>query len=133
MASQQQDFERLVSRYPQDVKHCMRRYHRDELVQGFKGKSCSFEFKPYEEMGPTWQQRFDRLKADLLQYGMKHPLVTYKGHILMGMRRFAVLKDVQEHYDCIEILEAVENFMGPDIVRLNNFNLEVNGSDHSRF
>ena len=49
------------------------------------------------------------------------------------MRRFDILKHLQDDFKCIEILEDVENFTGSDIVRLNNFNAAVCGADLNRF
>jgi hypothetical protein len=135
VASQQQDGKGPViqSPYPQEVKHCIRVYRQRDLVQGFKGKACSFEFTPMDQCSPTGRARFEKLRDDLRRYGMKHPLITYQGHILIGMRRFEVVQEWEEEFTCVEVLEQVENWVTADIVRLNNFNATICGDDLNRF
>lgn len=52
---------------------------------------------------------------------MKHPLITYKGHVLIGQRRFEIMCNRVDEFECIEILEPVEHWTTSDIDRLTRF------------
>jgi hypothetical protein len=103
------------------VRHTTRVYRSCELQMGFKGKSCSFEWRPFAERSPAAQRAYKRLKASLHAQGMRYPLITYKGHVLIGQRRFEIMRDLCYQFECIEILEPVEDWTTPDIDRLTRF------------
>ena len=110
------------------VEHTRITYKSEDLISGFIGKSCSFEFRGYENMSPTGRARFDKLRKHLAANGLLNPLITYKGHVLIGMRRFEILKDTQAEFDCVEITEEVENWTSQDITRFQNFKTKLNGN-----
>lgn len=109
-----------------EVEHIEKTYRAEELVPGFIGRSCSFEYKPYERLGKAGQLRFDRLRQHLLQHGMIDPLITHKGCVLIGMRRFAILRNTQEEFKCLEVTEDVATWIGKDITRFQNWKTQVN-------
>lgn len=109
------------------MKHRLIMYRSADLKLGFKGKSCCFEHREYHDRSPKAQAAYDRLKDHLHKHGMQHPLITYMGHVLIGMRRFEILRDVRDEFPCIEILENVSNWQSGDIRRLNDFKNEVYG------
>lgn len=50
---------------------------------------------------------------------MMDPLITYKGHILIGMRRFEIMVGLgQTAFPCIEIDEDVGQWWRDDLPRL---------------
>jgi hypothetical protein len=115
------------------MNHYLTVHKTETLKPGFKGKTCSFEFREEADRAPTAQKRYKDLEKHLLEHGMKNPLITYKGHVLIGQRRFMILKNVQTSFKCVELLEDVENFTTPDLVRLNNFNTKLCGDEVPRF
>ena len=92
--------------------------HRDSLALGFRGKSCSFEHRPYAERSPEAREAYDRLKVDLLKNGMRDPLIVHNGCVLIGMRRFEILRDSQEYFPCIVIVEPVGCWTGKEVREL---------------
>lgn len=115
------------------IKHRIMVYQTADLCLGFKGRSCSFEHRPLPDRTPEAQAAYQRLRNDLLANGMKHPLITYCGHILIGMRRFEILKDRQDEFKCVEVLEDVRFWERDDIKRLQAFKRELYGDSIDAF
>lgn len=109
-----------------EVEHIEKEYRAEQLVSGFIGRSCSFEFRAYENLGPSGQRRFDQLRHHLEQHGMIDPLITHKGCVLIGMRRFEILKRTKETFKCLEVTEDVATWTGKDITRFQNWKTQVN-------
>ena len=95
------------------------------MALGFQGNSVSFDWRPFDERSPSAQEAFRRLERSLLDEGLRSPLITYKGHVLVGQRRFEILRDRRSEFVCFEVTEEVENWRGPDIERLNAFKRDV--------
>jgi hypothetical protein len=92
-------------------KHVRRYYTAEELTPGFKGRRITFEYRRYEERSPEARESYDALRADLEANGMRNPLITYQGHVLIGMRRFEIMCERgQRIFPCIEILEDVSEW-----------------------
>lgn len=83
-----------------DFIRCTQR--TDALVCGFRGREVEFKHKAYEERSGAQRAMYDRLRAHLAEHGMKNPIVTYKGHVLIGQRRFEVMKETEAEIDCLE-------------------------------
>lgn len=109
------------------VQHRRATFHRDQLQSGFVGETCSFEHRPLHERSEGDRRRYEKLRRHLAEHGMLNPLITYKGHVLIGMRRFEILKDSQEYFECVEITENVETWKSQDVTRLQNFKTKLNG------
>ncbi len=113
------------------MKHRMINCKQSELVNGFAGDKVQFEWRPFNERAPEAQTAYLKLKASLLKDGMRDPLITHCGHVLVGMRRFEILSEVNgsdQHYRCAEIDEDVENWDRDDVVRLDRFKTELYGA-----
>ena len=95
--------------------------HRDELRLGFKGKTISFEHRAFDDRTPDAQRAYLALRDDLLSNGMVDPLITYTGHVLIGMRRFEIMRGEHELFACVEILEPVETWGLTEARALNAF------------
>lgn len=104
--------------YGARVAHHRKTYRTSELQPGFSGDRIDFDFRPYSKRSPEARKDYDRLKADLLSRGMLDPLITHKGHVLIGMRRFEILKDRQDTFECIEIDEDVSLWWRDDLPKL---------------
>ena len=101
------------------IPHRRRTYRACDLVQGFKGDRIDFSYRPYEERSAEAQADYDALHQDLLARGMLNPLITFKGHILIGMRRFEIMRELgQSEFPCIEVLEDVSKWWRDDLPRL---------------
>lgn len=109
-----------------DVEHIEKTYRSEELVSGFIGRSCSFEFREYARLGKAGQARFNRLRQSLEQHGMIDPLITHKGCVLIGMRRFEILKKIQGEFKCLEVTEDVAGWISADITRFQNWKTGIN-------
>ena len=113
------------------IKHTKRYYYRDELSLGFRGDKVQFEHKPYHQRSPEARAAYDRLRESLMAVGMRHPLITYQGHVLIGMRRFEIMCELagerNKTFSCLEILEDVSAWTRDDIDRLDAFKLEMFG------
>jgi len=103
------------------VKHRFIVYRAEDLKLGFIGRSCSFEHRARSERSPEAIRAYIKLAVDLRKNGMKHPLITYKGSVLVGMRRYEIMKGCLAEFNCVEILESVEDWLMPDIKRLSKF------------
>ena len=76
------------------------------------------------------QQSYQRLRNDLMQNGMNDPLITWKGHVLIGMRRFEIMCELGAvAFRCYEILEDVSLWTRDDIERLQQFKEAAYGLD----
>tara|TARA_S200002703_G_scaffold95101_1_gene82116 strand:- start:788 stop:1105 length:318 start_codon:yes stop_codon:yes gene_type:complete len=94
---------------------------------GYDGQTIHFDYRPYEARTEAARAAYDRLRADLLANGLKDPLITYRDHILIGMRRFEILRDKRDSFPCIEILEDVRHWTRDDLRRLNELKRDLYG------
>lgn len=115
------------------IKHYLTAYRADWLTLGFVGRSCSFEHRPYSDRSAEARAAYDRLRASLESEGLKDPLITYKGHVLIGMRRFEILRESRLWFPCIEVDEPVEDWRSEDIDRLTAFVRGAYGCRHAQF
>lgn len=115
------------------INHKLLFYRTSDLELGFKGRACSFEHRPLHDRTLEAQAAYQRLRNDLLTNGMKHPLITYCGHILIGMRRFEILRDHLDEFPCVEVIEDVRLWGREDIERLRAFKRELYGDDLDTF
>lgn len=75
------------------------------------------------------QRRFETLRQHVKEHGMLNPLITYQGHVLIGMRRFEILQDQMESFECLEVTENINNWTSMDITRFQNWKTETYGSE----
>ena len=108
-------------------------YKTEDLQLGFVGKHCSFEHRKFEDRTPKAQHAYMDLRVNLFMYGMKYPLITYKGHVLIGMRRFEILKSCMYLFRAYEITENVDEWIAKDIKRLTAFKNKMYGTQLSEF
>lgn len=86
-------------------------YAAGGLALGFHGERIDFDYRPYEHRSAEARADYDRLKANLEINGMRNPLITYQGHVLIGMRRYEIMVGLgQTDFECIEILEDVNQW-----------------------
>jgi len=116
------------------VKHHRRTYRLDHLELGFRGKHVHFTWRPYEERSEEARAAYDRLEADIRERGMLHPIITHRGHVLIGQRRVEILRkdwaDLSDEVECVEIDEDVSAWTGHDVFdRLEAFKRELYGED----
>ena len=92
-----------------------------ELVLGYDTDGgVNFEWKPYHQRTPEARRDYDRLEASIRAHGLKKPLLTYRGHVLIGMRRAEILAKLGvEHVACWEILDDVSKWATADLVKLD--------------
>lgn len=103
----------LITMKNNSVDLIEKKYHRDELTLGLKvSDEVWYKHAQYEERGPSAQAQYDRLKVHLTEHGMINPLITYRGHVLIGQRRFEILRETQETFDCLEVDENMSEWTG---------------------
>jgi len=115
------------------IQYTLTTYASDELTLGFQGKTCSFDWRAFKDRTPEAQKAYLKLKEDLLARGMQDPLITFRGHVLVGQRRFEILRDVQDRFPAYEVLEDVSMWTSQDLDRLEAFKKEVYTVNPERF
>lgn len=80
-----------------------------ELILGFHGDHVDFDWKPYHQRSPEHQALHDRLLVSIFHHGVKKPVITHRGHVLVGQRRVEIARRLYPDVklDCIEIEEDV--------------------------
>jgi len=131
------------------VNHHRRTYRLDELVLGFDGEHVHFTWRPYEERRPEAREGYDRLEADIRERGLLHPIITHRGHVLIGQRRVEILRKIDAEggsfhdtlaqlpmfrpawvVPCVEIDEDVSRWTAHDVFeRLEAFKRQLYGAD----
>lgn len=100
-------------------RHRVLTYQAGDLRLGFKGERIEFTHRPYHRRSVEARAEYDALRLDLEQRGMLHPLITYLGHVLIGMRRYEIMVSLgQQAFPCIEVDEDVSLWWRDDIPRL---------------
>ena len=107
------------------IDHVAVNFRSVDLSLGFVGKHVSFEHRDFNDRTPEARGAYLRLKATLLRDGMRDPLITHKGHVLIGMRRFEILRRYMFQFPCTEIMEDVSEWTRKDIKRLNALKREL--------
>ncbi len=84
-------------------------YLKEELTCGLwiLEPVIGFVYKPYHKRTGADQSSFDNLRGELLTNGMRNPLITWNGSVLIGQRRFSILYPVVECFPCWEIQDNV--------------------------
>ncbi len=116
------------------IKYKLTKFRANQLKLGFKGEHCDFTWKPYDERSPEARAAYDALRADMIRVGMLRPLITYQGHVLIGMRRFEIEVSITGErvwLDCYEVMEDVSQWGRDDIDRLEEFKKQVYGNTPS--
>jgi len=85
------------------LKPCTRK--TEELTPGLAVGRVCFKFTLYENRGSMDQARFDSLRQDLLANGIRNPLIIHDNHILIGMRRFDIMREQLDEFDCLELVD----------------------------
>lgn len=98
----------------------------DALRPGYQGETIDFSYKPYAERGAEQRQAMDALRNDIADHGIRNPLITKSGRVLIGMRRWEIaMEQGIPTVECIELLEDVDRWMAPDVARLKSWITEV--------
>ncbi len=101
------------------VRYTRRRRKLADLKPGYHGKTIDFSHRPYEKRDPKGQRRYDQLLESIAVDGIKHPLITFGDHVLMGQQRYEIgLKLGIEEVDVLEITEDISHWGAADIKRL---------------
>ena len=99
-----------------------------ELKLGYHGSHTDFVWRPYEERSEEARADYDLLEQSIIKHGVKKPVITFKNHVLIGMRRIEL---IEKHYGmleeivCAEITEDVYLWNRDDIPRLNELKKEI--------
>ena len=83
-------------------------YHREDLECGLMiSPVLGWKHAQYEDRSPESKKQYDRLKAHLIEHGLLNPLITHRGHVLIGQRRFEIMRDRLETFLCLEVDEDI--------------------------
>jgi hypothetical protein len=100
------------------IRHHMECVRLDCLELGFQGEKVDFS---YRERSVQTDKPFAALRASIRANGLRWPVVTYQQHVLIGMRRVAILRELwMPHFivPCYELDEDVHEYTRDDILRL---------------
>jgi DNA invertase Pin-like site-specific DNA recombinase len=90
-----------------------------ELSLGFRGERLDFCWKSYANRRPDQRADYDRLIVSIFHDGIRRPLITFGGHVLIGMRRAEIARRLGiSSVCCWRILEDVAEWHGSDLERL---------------
>ena len=92
----------------------------DGLDGGFHGDHVDFELLPYDQRDHEHQASHDALEADIAANGIRNPLITHRGRVLVGQRRLEIARKLGiDMVKCLEISEEVAHWDREDVyVRL---------------
>ena len=90
------------------------------LVCGYKGRELHFKHKHYSERSDAQRAMYDRLRAHLAENGMFNPIVTHKGHVLIGQRRFEIMREWVTEIDCLEIITDIYDWPIARVTEITN-------------
>ncbi len=94
----------------------------NELQLGYHGSHVDFVWRPYDERSEEHRKDYDLLEVSILKDRIQKPLITFKGHVLIGMRRTELFwkhYGLQEQIACAEIQEDVYLWDRNDLPRLD--------------
>lgn len=78
------------------------------LALGAHYKHVDYCWRPFEERRSDHQEDYVRLEADIRANGIKNPLITHAGHVLIGQRRCEIaVKLGIRLVPCIMILDDI--------------------------
>jgi hypothetical protein len=104
------------------IRHKVSRVRLSWLTPGYRGPNCHFDSRTYKDYNDGEKADFDRLLVSIFHHGLKVPLITFQSHVLVGMRRYAIMAGLR--HEVVEVWEIVDEdpgmWLGPDIDRLND-------------
>jgi len=94
-----------------------------DLVPGWQGNGViGFNFRGYDNYNDREKSAFDALKDNLLMAGVRHPLITWRGHVLIGQRRLTIIKAhpmvLGEWADCLEVEQDMQHWQHSSVSNL---------------
>lgn len=90
-----------------------------ELVPGFQGETCKFEWRPYDQRTPDEQADWRALRDSIQRHGVVNPLIVWDRHVLIGMRRWEIAAQIGiSTVPVCEILEYPGQWHISDVRRL---------------
>ena len=109
------------------INHSYTTYTVEDLKLGFRCKNVHFSWKPYKDRFESHRKDYDRLIVSIFHYGILKPVITYQGHVLIGMRRVEILQRMSplQSIKCCEILEDVTQWTTKDIDRLDELKKQI--------
>ena len=112
------------------VDHVRTTYMVAELECGYRNRTGSVQFnhRAYDQRAESARKRYDMLRADLEKQGMINPLITKNGGVLIGMRRFEIMRGMgQEVFECLEVTENMNLWTSKDVTRFQNWKTYLYG------
>lgn len=113
------------------VQYINTRVHIDDLTLGYTGKHVDFTWSPYMKRTEQAREDYDKLVVSLFHHGMQRPCITYKNHVLIGMRRVEIIKSFKgtDWIRCIELnpMENVQEWTRDDLWKIDELK-QVAGS-----
>ncbi len=94
----------------------------DDFTLGYHGVHVDFVWRPYKERSPEARADYDLLEQSILKDRLKKPIITFRGHVLIGMRRVEIFTKHFGYFEqiaCAEIQEDVYLWDRNDIPRLD--------------
>jgi len=111
-----------MSQFTGPIEYNLISVKSSELELGYHGSHTDFVWRPYEERSEEARADYDLLEESILKDRLQKPLITFNGHVLIGMRRLEIFWKhfgFSEEIACADILEDVYLWDRYDILRLN--------------
>ena len=67
-------------------------YNIKVLEPGYQNDVIGFHFKGYDNYSDRQKSDYDNLESNILRVGVTNPLITWRGHVLIGQRRLMIIK-----------------------------------------
>lgn len=88
------------------------------LTCGYTNGVINFTHRQYELRSGADHSKYDGLRTDLLHNGMRNPLITFDDHVLIGQRRFEILRDLVPWFPCLEITDDMSKWGHSQVMNL---------------
>lgn len=93
----------------------------ERLAPGFKGVTCTFEWRPFEKRSAAEQADWLALRDSIRRHGILNPLICWGDRVLIGMRRWEIaMREGIGVVPVAEILEDPSHWRIGDVRRLRD-------------
>lgn len=116
----------LVAYEATPIHYALSECRVDELSLGLKGQAITFDWRPYAKRSAAARADYDRLRASIAAEGIWFPVITWRGHVLIGMRRVEIARALGIRWvQVAEVSEDVRRWWRHDLPRLDRLKAEL--------
>ena len=103
-----------------------------ELKLGLTLRKVDFSWRPYRDRSEVARADYDRLREDIAKRGILKPIITWRGHVLIGMRRVEIARELGiPVVEAAEIIEDITEWTRDDEMnRLAKMRADIGAADY---